>query len=251
MLWTKAWLETRWRFLIGFGLLLCSAAGTVLQYPMVVKLIPLVPTNVGGMIGERIREAAELARTYRGFIWSKWFRENASHTATFFAVLLGMASLLSPSRGALFTLSMPVTRRRLVGVRAAAGLAELFVLALIPSLLIPLLSPTVGESYSLGSTLIHSFCLFVACSVFFTLAFLLSTVFDDIWRPLLITLGVAFALAMVDQILDFPAHSLFGVMSGATYFRGGGVPWGGLLVSAAASALLYYGAVTNIARRDF
>src|SRR5207248_7571024 len=171
--------------------------------------------------------------------------------ATFFAVLLGTASLLSPSRGALFTLSMPVTRQRLLGVRAAAGLAELFVLAFIPSLLIPFLSPAVGESYGLGSTLIYSFCLFVACSVFFSLALLLSTVFDDIWRPLLIALGVAFALAVFDQILDFPAHSLFGVMSGTTYFRGGGLPWGGLLLSAAASALLYYGAVTNIARRDF
>ena len=33
MLWYKSWLETRWRFLIGLALLMLSAAGTVLYYP--------------------------------------------------------------------------------------------------------------------------------------------------------------------------------------------------------------------------
>ena len=38
MLWYKSWLETRWRFLIGLGLLLLSAGGIVYVYPQVVKL---------------------------------------------------------------------------------------------------------------------------------------------------------------------------------------------------------------------
>src|SRR5437899_6912286 len=78
MLWYKSWLETRWRFLIGLGLLLCSAAATVFTYPQVLKLIPMVPTNAGGPLGQRIREAAELSREYRGYVWSQWFRENLS-----------------------------------------------------------------------------------------------------------------------------------------------------------------------------
>ncbi len=44
MLWYKSWLETRWRFIIGLVVLMCSAAGTVLAYPKVIKLMPLVPT---------------------------------------------------------------------------------------------------------------------------------------------------------------------------------------------------------------
>ena len=51
---------------------------------------------------------------------------------TLFAVLLGTGGLLSQASGggALFTLSLPVSRNRLLGVRAATGLAELLVLAL-------------------------------------------------------------------------------------------------------------------------
>ena len=252
MLWYKSWLDTRWRFLIGLALLLCSAAGTVFTYPQLVKLLPLVPTNVQGPLGEKIRESAELMRTYPSFVWSNWFRQNLGQMATIFAAILGTAGLLSQSRGALFTLSLPVSRRRLLGVRAAAGLGELLVLAVVPSLLIPLLSPAIGERYGVGNALVHSACLFVGVSVFFSLAFLLSTIFNDVWRPLLIALAFAATLSVVDQLLlHSPAQSLFGVMRGETWFRSSRVPWEGLLASALASAALLYGALVSFARRDF
>ncbi|HEY3053006.1 MAG TPA: hypothetical protein VGK04_06395 [Thermoanaerobaculia bacterium] len=251
MLWYKSWLETRWRFLIGLVLLLCSAAATVFTYPQILKLLPLAAPSASGVIAQRIRESVELAREYRGYVWSNWFRQNLAQWATLFAVLLGTAGMLASSGGALFTLSLPISRPRLLGIRAATGLAELFVLAFVPSLLIPLLSPAIRQSYGAGTALIHSACLFIAVSVFFSLAFLLSTIFDDPWRPLLIALAIAFALALIDQLLHIQAFSLYRVMSAETYFRMGRVPWGGLLASAAASALLYYAAVANIARRDF
>jgi hypothetical protein len=40
-------------------------------------------------------------------------------------------------------------------------------------------------------------------------------------------------------------------MTGEVYFRGGGLPWLGLLVSVAVSAALLYAATMNIARQDF
>ena len=89
MLWYKSWLETRWRFLIALGLMMCTAAATVFTYPEVVKLLPLVPAQGAGEIGRRIRESAELAREYRGYVWSAWFRQNLTQWGTLFAVLLG------------------------------------------------------------------------------------------------------------------------------------------------------------------
>ena len=252
MLWYKSWLETRWRFLIGLGLLMCSAAGIVLTYPKVMKLMPLVPMlDVGGEIGRRIRESAELAREYRGYVWSQAFRQNLAQTGTLFAVLLGTGGLLSGG-AALFTLSLPVSRPRVLGIRAAAGLAELLVLMVVPSLLIPLLSPAIGETYSVTNALVHGVCLFIAGATFFSLALLLSTVFNDVWRPLLIALVVAIVLALCEQAFpDLSRYGIFRVMSAEDYFRAGEVPWQGLLVSAAASAAMLYGAAFSIARRDF
>src|SRR5215813_1459488 len=132
MLWHKSWLETRSRFLIGLGVLACSAAGVVFVYPRVVELLPLVTArDTGGELGRQIRESAELVRDYRGYIWSKWFGQHLIQVWTLFAVLLGSGGLVSQAArgGALFTLSLPVSRRRLVAVRAAVGLGELLVLA--------------------------------------------------------------------------------------------------------------------------
>jgi hypothetical protein len=140
----------------------------------------------------------------------------------------------------------------LLGVRAAAGLGELLALAFVPSLLIPLLSPAVGHTYGLDSALVHSACLFVACAAFFSLAFLLSTAFNDLWRPLLIALSVAAVLGIGEQVVrDLSPYGIFRLMSGEGYFRTGELPWAGLLVTAAASAAMLYAAAVNTARRDF
>jgi hypothetical protein len=255
MLWYKSWLETRWRFLIGLALLLCMAAGLVITEPQVMKLMPLARAmETSGALGREIRKSAELALEYRGYIWSQWFGQNARQMVTLFAVLLGTGGMLSQSFGGavLFTLSMPASRRRLLGIRAAAGLAECLVLAFVPSLLIPLLSPAIGETYRVDAALIHGGCLFVVGTVFFSVAFLLSTAFVDLWRPLLITLLIAVMLALFPQIFrEFEPYSLFRVMSGETYFRTGALPWLGLLASAAMSVSLLYAAALNIERRDF
>lgn len=255
MLWYKSWLETRWRFLIGLALLMISACSTVLTYPEVVKLLPLAPkVDLSGEIGRRVTEAMELARDYRGYVWSQWFRQNMLQMWALFAVLLGTGGLLSQASGggALFTLSLPATRNRVLGVRAATGLAELLVLAFVPSLLLPVLSPAIGQTYGIQDALVHSACLFFAGAVFFSLAFLMSTVFRDVWRPLLIVVCVATVLALCRLVFrGLSRYSLFRVMSGEVYFRGDGLPWLGLLASAAVSVAMLYAATRNIARQDF
>jgi ABC-type transport system involved in multi-copper enzyme maturation permease subunit len=255
MLWYKSWVDTRWRFLIGMGLLMLSAAGVVFMYPRVMKLLPMAPAvDTSGELGRRIQEAMELSRTYRGYVYSQWFQQNLPQMWTIVAVLLGSGGVLAQGArgGALFTLSMPASRNRLIGARAAAGLGELLVLAVVPPLLLPLLSPAVGATFGVGDALIHSVCLFAAGAVFFSLAFLLSTSFDDLWRPMLITLAVAMVLALCGLVFrDLAPYSVFTVMSGEVYFRTGHVPWLGLLASLAASAAMLYVATINMARRDF
>src|SRR5438477_2638806 len=154
MLWYKSWLETRWRFVIGLVLLILSVTGTVVAYPRVMKLLPLANTvDVGGELGRRIKEGADLARTYRGYVWSQWLRQSMTNILTLFAVLLGAGGLLSQAvgGGALFTLSLPATRSRLLGVRAATGLAVLLGLARVPTLLPPVLSPAPGATYAIAA----------------------------------------------------------------------------------------------------
>jgi hypothetical protein len=171
-----------------------------------------------------------------------------------FAALLGTGGLLSQASGggALFTLSLPASRDRLLGVRAATGLAELLALAFLPSLVLPLLSPAVGETFSLVDVLAYGTCAFFAAAVLFSMASLLSTVFSDVWRPALIVCALAACVGIAEPFLgDYSRYGLFGLMDGEMYFRGTGLPWLGLLASAAVSAAMLFAASRNLARQDF
>jgi hypothetical protein len=255
MLWHKAWLETRWRFLIGLALLAISALGIVLTYPQVVRLLALAPqVDLGGELGRRVAESVALSSTYRGYIWSQFLMESMPRNWTVFAALLGSGGLLvqSAGKGGLFTLSLPASRNRLLLVRAATSLAELFVLAMVPCLLLPLLSPAVGQTYGIGDALIHGLALFIGGSVFFSLAFYCSTLFTELWIPCVVSLCAAVVMAYCSVAIP-PVGELipYQVMGAAGHFFGQGLPWTGLLVSAALSAALLYGASINLARRDF
>jgi hypothetical protein len=252
MLLYKSWLDTRWRFLIGLALLVMAACAIVFSYQQLQALLSgATNANVGGALGAAIEEARAVQGTYRGFVWSQWFEQNSSNLVTLFAALLGSGSALStPGRGLLFTLALPLSRGHWLGARAATGLAELFALALVPSLAIALLSPVlIGEHYAFGDALVHGICVFVAGSVFFGTAMLLSTMFNDVWRPLLLTCLIAIGVRVVELI--FVTDGLFAVMSAESYFLGGSLPWIGLLVSALLTLALMYAAAVNVARRDF
>ena len=252
MLVYKSWLDTRWRFLIGLAVLGVAACGIVFQYPLVQKMFPTIGAmNVpDGPITTAIEDAINIARTYRGFVWQQWFGENLTYLGTLFAALLGSGSPLSGSgRGVLFSLALPVSRSRWLSARAATGLAEVFALVVVPSLAIALLSPLIGQRYGVGDAVVHALCLFVVAAVFFSLALVLSTAFNDLWRPLLLTCLVAIGAGVAEQILVI--DGLFAVMSAESYFLEGSLPWVGLLVSVVLTLALLYAAAANVARRDF
>ena len=252
MVWYKSWLDTRWRFLIPLLILVVNICGLVFEYSHVANVLPtLHADNVGdGVLGRAIQEAIEAERTYSGFIWYQWFRQNLMQMGTIFAIFLGSGSLLSGATGGTtFTLSLPVSRNRWLGARVAMGLAELLALVVIPSLAIPLVSPLIGQHYDVTHALIHAACLFIVSGMFFSLAVLLSTLFADTWRPLLFATGAAIVVGLIETELNL--YGPYRVMTGWTYYRTGSLPWIGLIVSAAISAALLFRASSNIARKDF
>lgn len=248
----RSWLETRWRFLIGVAVLTLSAAGTALFYPQVVELMPMASSvEFQGAIAQRIAESVELSGTYAGYLWSQAIAQNLAQMGILFAALLGVAGPLfqGSGRGVLFMLSLPATRHQLFVTRMLAGLVELFVLLMIPSLAISLVSPGIAQHFPLIDAVMHGLCLFVAASVFFGAAILLSTIFEDVWRPLLIVCFIAVVLATLSRSLG--VLSIFPVMNGESYFRDGSMPWLGLLVCAGITAGMLYAATRLFASRDF
>ena len=86
--------------------------------------------------------------------------------------------------------------------------------------------------------------------MFFGIAVFLSTLVNDVWRPLLITCLAAVALGAVGLALP-EGHGLFTAMGGGGYFDDGSLPWIELLISAAVASGFVYAAAANVAQRDF
>jgi hypothetical protein len=254
VLWQNAFLETRWRFLIGLVLMPLGAMMVALSYPEVARFAQQMPAlSASGGLSRELAETAELSRTYAGHVWSQWFRGDGAQMGAIFAAIIGTGGLLSQNSAArLFTLSLPVSRERLLGVRASAGLAQVLLLAVVPALVIAAVSPLVGQRFPLLDAMVYALCLFAGYTVFFSVAFLFSTIFENSWAPVLLATCVGAALSMADRLTGGPsAFSLLGMMHGEAYFNGNGLPWPMLLVSVALSAALIRAGVALIARRDF
>ena len=253
MLWYKAWLETRWRFVIALLLGAGLSVLTVMSYSAL-KDLQVDVSTVPEPFRELAREGLALSATYAGYVWSQWFGKNFIQVWTFFAVLIGVGGVVTESsRGsALWTLSLPVSRARLLGVRAAVGAAELLALAVLPSILIPILSPAVGQSYGMADALTYSLICFLAGLVFYCFSLLLSTVFTDQLKPITIGLAAAFGLSLVPLFSRGLAdYSVYAVMSGEKYFKEGVPPWAGLAVCVALAAALFLASLRLLERRDF
>ena len=252
MLFQHAFLETRWRFLIGLMVLPVSAAFVVLSYPQIIALSQSVTTSPGTALGREIAESMELAKTYDGYIWSQWFRQEGAQLGGLFAAIIGTGGLLSQAAAArLFTLSLPVSRERLLAARAAAGLSQMLALMVVPALVVVLVSPLVSRSFPLRDALVYAFGGFAGCAVMFSLAFFFSSMFGNVWAPVVLTLCAGAALAALDQITGADRFSLLRMIHGEAYFRGLGFPWPMLLVSVLASSALVYAGIRHYAHQDF
>ena len=134
-----------------------------------------------------------------------------------------------------------------MGTRSGTALGELFVIALVPSLAFAVLAPAVGEQFAVTEAIAYGLSAFAGASFFLGLAVLLSTLFNDVWRPLLLTCVGALVVAVVVP----HDYGLFQAMGGRSYFFSGTLAWPVLIVSAAGAVGLIYAATARIARRDF
>jgi hypothetical protein len=151
---------------------------------------------------------------------------------------------------ALFTLSLPVSRRRLFLSRAVLGaLGVLLMIALFWALL-PLLFASITGAPTLrvlaGAILFQ----FVTAALAYTFGLLGTCLLNDMTLSWVI--GAAGGLGGIGAGLRWgPLVRFLNFASGATYMTTGQISWTGLTVCVALSCLFVFAAVRTIERREF
>lgn len=184
MLFYKAWLESRTRFLL---------SGVTIG--ALVALFVFMNRDV------RADLAAPTA-TYSQYLWSAIYKGYLRDIFVIVVLLLGMGGIARERAygTAGFTLTLPVSRRRLTTTRAVVGLAESTILAFLPATLLPLLSPLVNESYPWSQAFHFAVLWAFGGSFVFTIGFLTSALFSGEYSAPIAAVALLFAYSIVTDM---------------------------------------------------
>jgi ABC-2 type transport system permease protein len=240
MLWYKAWRESRVRFL------LTVAVWTFLCVGLMHRARTAFPPP----------ERPDLP--YSAWVWANIYGNMNPTVFIILVMVLGLGGLQRerPVGTAAFTLSLPVTRIRLVIVRAALGLLQVVILSFIPAMLIPTLSPVLaGQSYPESQALQFGLLFMTWGAVAFGVGFLWSSLFGGEYTgtALCVITPVFYRILLTvsSALQGHPALNYANFMSGLPYIQSPvkvlidkPLPWTTFLVLAAVTI----GLITSAAR---
>lgn len=229
MLWRKAWWETRWRFCLMLGsalvTILMGEQGGGLHSPENARNLMLVQTMIS------ILAAINLAGA--GIRTQSPFRAKAGlHGSTH------------------YTLSLPVSRLRLLTVRALVGWLE--TASLITFMIVSAWSlfPLVRSSSTisdLGKLLLAALAS-VLCFYFVSVA--IATVFDEMWQIYGSYCLAGLAWWASDLALP-PSANVFDFSTKASPLLTHSLPWPAMVISLVASMVLFLTALQVVNRYEY
>lgn len=241
MLWYKAWRESRARFLL---MLAFFAAFIIVTFLRVIFLRGSRPLGT-----EQI---------YFDF-YIRWV---PILFFIFVPPLLGASSLLQErSYGtAGLSLSLPVSRLRLVCVRLGLGMLEFTALCLVPAVLIPGMSRIEGDSYPVSAAF-HLAALWIVCgAALLAASFLFSTVLAGQYAGLTASVvAILTYYSVTDTWRAFRLFDMAPLIIGLNTVRPGTAPHGlpeafpllNLFVIAMVALVLFVTAIEITRRQDF
>lgn len=240
----KAWLETRWRFWAGLLLLVLVSVYGVFEAPTTIQA--------------REQFTNETLR-YPRYIWILMHHGYLQSFWIFFALILSMGGILREKSfgNAGFTLSFPVSRRRLVWSKAIVGLLQLLVLAFVPSILISALSPLIGAAYPLGQSVMFGVLMFGGGLIFYAWGFFLAHLLQGEFSSLAVAISTTLVFYIITRLPQTDAINLFDLMSGKhsvnrnTFFLESSLPWTNISLSIVIALTIIFAAQKLTEMRDF
>ena len=229
MLITKAWIEVRWRALFSVATFVAMA----------------LSTYSGGVSSP---EAANRLLGAMGLLWvvsAATLAGSGIKTQASFQAMKGLHGSTA------FTLSLPVSRFRLLAVRAGVGLAGVLTVILISSTAAWFAFPLVRADslpFDLLKWLLSASC--CAAGVY-SISVLASTVLDEMWQvwgTILVIGALKWLTVRYPPPLSF---DVFRVMTDASPLVTGTLPWPAVFISLALGLAAFLMAVRVVQARDY
>lgn len=240
MLWQKAWLETRVRLLFGICMYAAMLAGISFLKPPPSSPLAAMPPS-------------EQVKALVGFGF-------ATLAVAITAVMLAGAGIATQSAfqqtkglhgSTLFTLSLPVSRLRLLSVRAGLGWLELtgFTFAFSAGMWAAL--PPLRATVLPGELLRYAVTLVVCSAGLYSIPVVLATFLDDLWRisASFTVFGALWWLFTRTPLLA-PVN-IFRAMGEGSPLVAHAMPWTAMAFSLCLGAILFFAALKVVQAREY
>jgi ABC-2 type transport system permease protein len=236
VLWYKAWIETRSRFLISLVTLTLFSA--------------IFVQHAQGMLRPEWKsDFNRLLFVNQQFLVIMWVLS---------VVLLGMGGMVREKATGIssLTLSLPVSRRRLVGIRVGVGLLEAAILGLVPWIAVFFVSFFARKPISITQVASYVLLLLGGGIVYFALAVLVSSLASGEYSAPALTFGIVLLAAMLfDAWLR--QFNVWRLVTGdlsinrSTFLLSDHLPWLGMLCSMSVASLMVVASIIVVQRRQF
>jgi len=200
MLWYKAWLETRSRFIIAI------VGCTALCSTWIVEFSKLIPSS------REVISPFYLLHAIHGVLAFVWILS---------VILLMMGGLLQEHAvgTSSFTLTLPVSRFHLMSVRIVMGLAQAFVLTVVPWLVMLFVFGSASKTYPISQICFHVFLLWSGGIVFVALAVLISSIVEGQYTAPVVGIGISVLLINALKAERLNPYSPWTFMVGSEYLQ--------------------------------
>jgi ABC-2 type transport system permease protein len=200
MLWYKAWLETRSRFLISlFGMVaLCS---------------------IFVLHGDR-DAIYEVGTDYYNFVLFSGHQILVVMWALAVTLIMMGGLLRERATGSsAFTLALPVSRTRLIMVRICMGLAQAVVLAIVPWSAMFIVGSIFGKTHSVSQAGFYLVLLLGGGLVFFAMAVLISCLISGEYTAPVVSFGAILVTAVALSSATLRPYDPWAFMTGVEYLN--------------------------------
>jgi len=223
MLWFKAWLETKSR-----------VAFTVIWLAFFVGVLAMAGNRSRAPVP--VLDALAGALMMLGFCWifiPVWLAGSGVRTQVGF----GRNATRGVHGSTHFTLSLPVTRARLLLTRGAVGLLQSAAIVIALGIASWVLLPVLRDHATLTDGLQHLLAVFVCGTAFYGLSMLAATLLDDTWHIWSCTLLIMALWAPPVRRLLPPAFDVFRPLVEASPILTHTLPWTAMAVAVAAGGI--------------
>jgi ABC-2 type transport system permease protein len=248
VLWYKAWLETRARFLTSVATLTIFC-GLFIHHALYIACSNSFPCGQGLTHPPKQEDLHFLLAVTQNYVVIIWVLA---------VVLLGMGGIVREKAlgTSSLTLSLPVSRARLLAVRIALGVAQSIVLAVVPWVMIFLVSRQAGVPVSITQAGIYVLLLVGGGLVYFAMAILISSLVAGEYTAPALAFGIVLLPAIVFDMW-LRRFNVWRLITGdfsidrRTYLLSTHLPWAGILASLSAAVLMLFASTIVLQKREF